>query len=356
MRGLWKTKRSAMIFNYTGLRQRIGVQNMRLIKNLLASTAGSVLLLSVAQGATISPSFQFSGSIRAGGGSAETLGPDYPIGGTVRRTNGNAFSAFATVTASGFDDPVNGVTFANGVTAFGGASATSNNRVVVTITNESTIAETLFWNGTIFGGGAGIVEPNSSCNLATLDTCVDYSAPDIAHDASAQIVFGASLDGTPLFDGRISVSDTEQTSSFSGIELQNFRLADDSSGDAVNSQYYWWDETKFGIDLGTLAAGESKTLEFFVMTSALASGADGCGTLEGGPLVCIGAQAGFGDPDTNGGNQLSTGLSYRSLSFSSSTDNTVAISAEAVPLPAGIWLFAPVIAGGLGWKRLKKKA
>ncbi|NNU16448.1 hypothetical protein HK107_08960 [Parvularcula sp. ZS-1/3] len=328
---------------------------MKLFKTLLASAAGSALLVSAAQGATISPTFQFSGSIQAGGGGVETLGPDYPVGGTVRRSNGNAFSAFATVTASGFDDPVDGVTFANGVTAFGGASATSNNRVVVTITNESTIAETLFWNGTIFGGGAGIVEPNSSCNLSTLDMCIDYSAPGGAHDASAQVVFGATLDSTSLFEGEISVSDTVQTSSFSGIELENFRLADGSNGDVVNSQYYWWDETKFGIDLGTLAAGESKTLEFFVMTSAIASSADGCAPFEGGPLVCIGAQAGFGDPDSNGGNQLSSGLSYRSLSFSSSTDNAMAISAEAVPIPGGIWLFAPMIAGGLGWKRIKKK-
>jgi hypothetical protein len=325
---------------------------MSIYSALLSSLAAAALLLPSAHAAVIAAEFEFSGTINVGGDSSEVLGPEYPgndrTGGVIRRSDAFAFS---TVTASGFDDPVDGVTFANGVTAFGESAATSNNRVVVTITNDGRVAETLVWKGTIFGGGAGIVQPDETCYLQSLDTCNLYDSPSQSHDATAEIIFGAKLDGTSLFDGRIFVDDDEQVTSFDGIALDNLGLATDPDGNVVNSQYFWWDETNFQIDLGELQPGEMKTLEFFVMTTATASGVDGCGFFEGGPLVCIGAQAGFGDPDSNGGNQFLASRSYRSLSYSSSIE-AFPLEADPIPLPAGIWLFGTVLASGLGFRRL----
>lgn len=327
---------------------------MRLISTLCIIAGGAICAMS-AQAATVTPSFDFSGSIQVGGGAEEEL-TEYPgEPGVERRRDDPEFAnSFATVTGTGFDDPVDGVTFANGANAFGEARATSNNRIVVTITNEEAVAQSIIWNGTIFAGGVGIVEPDvgrdSNCSLFQLDSCDSYNAPGNSHDASAELIFGAVLNGEALFDGRIFASDTEVSQALNGISLNNLRLADDGAGNVVNDQYFWWDETNFTIDLGVLEAGESVTLEFFVMIDVISSGLDGCGTFEG-QFQCIGAQAGFGDPDNTGGNNHFSALSYRSLSYSSSE----AIVASPVPLPAGVWLFGTFLAGAFGARQVRRR-
>lgn len=318
-----------------------------------AAALGSAL--SAASAATISADFMFSGSIRVGSLPTEVLGPNYPdnnpLGGTVRRETGRGPNSFATVSASGFDDPVQGTTFANGVNAFGTSEAVSDNKVVVTISNNEAFAETFIWNGTIFRGGTGLVIPSADCNRSAIDECASYNEPFLPFSASAETIFGATLDGNPLFDGRLFVNETGSVQSFSGITLENLRKADDGAGNVVNDFYFWWDETQFTIDLGILRPGETAILEFFVMTRAIS---DNSCSLDNFGFNCVGAQAGFGDPDDDGGAQLSTGFTFRGRSYTGAAGFPSAIETAPVPVPAGVWLFGTAFAGVLGARRLQR--
>ncbi|NNE41214.1 MAG: hypothetical protein HKN14_09895 [Marinicaulis sp.] len=320
---------------------------------VVAAAAFAAVSATPALAIVVTPSFSFEGSVQIEGGAVENFGPEYPTG-TIRRSDGGDFpDSFATLTGLGVDDPVDGVTFANGSNAFGEARASSNGKIEVVVKNDLGVAQQITWMGTIFEGGVGIVEANlfsEGCPIAALDQCVSYLAPPSTHGASASMSFGASLDGASLYSGSLFIDAMTMTdissNPFSGIELENLRVSPD------NPDYFWWDRTEFSVDLGIFAPGEEKTLEFFVNTSVIASGSDGCyiDFIEGSILICTGAQSGFGDPDSNGGV-----IMFRSLSYTSAPADEQ-FSAEAIPAPAGIWLFLTAIGAGFGAKRFRKTA
>ena len=307
------------------------------IRSLLIAVGALVITPNLASAAVMT-TFEFSGSTTTNG-STTNLGPGFPAGGAFRQDGSNAH---AVSVGQGEDDPF---VFSNGAVSAGSASASSEVRVTIEVTNDSAVAQNATWNFLIFAGGIGVTEANlfsSGCNATALDQCDSYDAPNGDTLASASLLFDVALDGATIFGGDISASDSGVTSTFNGIALDGFGLA------AGNSNFATWNDTSFTLDLGELAAGETTTIEFYVLASVISDSDAPCffdqiDQVSNCPL----AMAGFGDP---GG--MNGGIIMRSFALSSIEES---IELEPVPVPGAIWLFATAIGAAAGARRLKKK-
>ncbi|NOX94260.1 MAG: hypothetical protein GXP04_03945 [Alphaproteobacteria bacterium] len=291
---------------------------------------------STAQAIIVSPTFTYTGQTNVEG-TITNVGPDFPAGGTLRS---NGSESNAVIAGSGANSPE--FIFNNDAISVGEASGLSSTRIVVEITNDETNAQLITWNGLIFAGGTGIIQPflfNNDCPQNFLDACSIFLAPPASHQATAAMEFGAKFEGVDLFDGSIFVDDTTQTANFNNIALNNLRLA------PTNDQYYWWDDTNFTIDLGIFAPGETKTLEFFVAATVSSFGNGGCQfNAQQAFIDCVGAQAGFGDPDSQGGIGQGGGGGGLFL-FSTSLP-------PEVPVPGAVWLFITGLGALAGHRKL----
>ena len=130
------------------------------------------------------------------------------------------------------------------------------------------------------------------------------------------------VDGLEIFGGDIQVDALGVTSSFNNIALENFGPS------AGNPDFVTWDDTAVNVNLGTLAAGESLTLEFLVAASAISTGQSGCTPVT---FECRLSLAGFGDPEEMGGVFL----------FSIQGDFPIGVDLvpSEVPLPPAAFLF-----------------
>ena len=323
-------------------------------QTLILALAAATFSVGSANAVVVTPSFDYVGQTNVEGNVTDfdsTSNPPsgFPPGGTFTATDGSDISDSYGI-ISGDGSTASGLTFNAAASSYGEASASSRLTVTVQVTNDEASAQQITWNGLIFAGGAGIIQPNffsSGCDINELSACGEYLAPNSPHGASATLGFGASFEGADLFGGDIFVDDNSMSAAFSpGFGLENLRVA------PTNDQFYWWDDTTFTIDLGVFAANETKTLTFFVTASTIASGQDGCTFSTISPdefIFCTGAQVGFGDPDSMGG--LGGGGNLRSMSFAFTS-----APPPDVPVPGAVWLFLTGLGGLAGAKKLKKKS
>ena len=324
-------------------------------KLLLSGLGAAAAFMGAAHAIVVSADFDFIGVTSVEGATTtfnETTSPPdgFPSGGVFATGDGDDFpNSFAVIQGLGETTPE--FTFNTGSHALGAASAFTTMTVTVDITNDEAVAQVITWSALIFAGGTGIIAPDLlgvgpsgiPCEAIAVHECGFYVDNKESHNSAAQMTFGASFDGADLYDGRITVSDDNLDTEFNGLMLEDLRVA-------PNGEYYWWADTAFDIELGEFAAGETKTLTFFVSTLAISSNDDGCSvfSLEGEDFqICTGGQAAFGDPDSTSG-VGGGGVSLRSMSF--------ALTAAPIPVPAGVWLFLTAIGAGFGAKRLRKKA
>lgn len=313
------------------------------MKALIAAIAAQAALAATAAQAAVTTTFEFMGQTNING-VVTNYGPGFPPGGVARASNDD-FSSVAAITGNGEDNPL--FTFANSAISVGEASAISSTRITVDITNDTAFAQTATWNFLIFAGGAGIIAPNlnGNCALDELDLCQTYLSPFGTHDASAALEFGVVLDGIEIYSGDIFVDENTQTANFNNIALNNFGAL------PGNNQYFRWDETTFSQDLGIFAPGETKTLEFFVTSTVISSGQDGCFSFDEF-FFCTGAQAGFGDPDGQNG-----GIIPFAYSLQTSMEDTIEFDPVGeIPVPGAIWMFLAGLGAAGGARRLKKRA
>lgn len=307
------------------------------IRSLLITVGALVATPGIASAAVMT-TFQFSGSTTTNG-STTNIGPGFPAGGAFRQ---DGSSAHAVSVGQGEDEPF---VFSNGAVSAGSASASSEVRVTIEVTNDSAVAQNATWNFLIFGGGTGVTEANlfsPGCAATALDQCDSFVSPDGNTLASASLLFDVALNGANIFGGDISANDSGVTSNFNGIALDGFGLA---SG---NANFATWNDTNFTLDLGQLAPGETATIEFYVLAT-VASDSDAPCFFDPIDQVsnCPLAMAGFGDP---GG--MNGGVIMRAFLFSSIEDS---VELEPVPVPGAIWLFATAIGAAAGARRLKKR-
>lgn len=314
---------------------------MRVMASAFAATmvAAGMLVAAPARAATVT-TFDFSGAARAGSQSA-TFGPAFPAGG-VARVSDPRFN-YAAVVAKGVADPF---LFAAGAASAGGASATSNVAVTVAITNDTGAASRGSLSALIFAGGVGIANPdfsNAACTQTAIESCGAFLAGTTPINAgeSAALSFEAALDGVTLYGGSVSVDSAAKAASFSpGFALNGF------GPDAANANLFTWQETILrGIDLGSFAIGETKTLTFLVSASVATRGGFGCRLAS---FQCPLALAGFGDPPPGNGGVIIGGGGFEAALFSIAFEPLVA----EVPLPAAAYGFG---AGLVGLARLRRQ-
>ena len=265
-----------------------------LIKTLLAFLCTAMVVPTGAFAASVT-TFEFSGTANAGANSL-TVGPGFPAGGVQQIDNAAAFdaNAYAALVGAGDDNPL---TFASGVAAAGEADATMTTRVQVVITNDTGVTMDAVLNSLIFAGGVGVANPDftaTDCLQSNIAQCGTFAAGDldILLDQSAALEFDVLVDGMQVFGGDIQVDSSGVTSSFDNIALNNFGPS------AGNPDFVTWDETEVNVNLGSLAAGESLTLEFLVSATAISTGQSGCTPTT---FECRLSLAGFGDPVDMGG-------------------------------------------------------
>ncbi len=305
-----------------------------ILRSGLAALASAVLCATPAAASFI-VSFDYSGSATVGGVTSNL---------TTTTDVNNATRYFSTPTPEGglirdraslinFAD-TSPFVFAAGAATQGTANGDATLTVKVDITNDTGAATEFVWSGLIFAGGVGFAMPQlfngSGCTQAAIESCDAYtSTPFTVGSAElASMSFAAALAGVELFSGAMSVVDTGPSSVFSGIALNNFGAA------AGNANFLEWDATNFSRSLGVFAAGETKTLEFKVIVSAI--------TVRGfctsqTDADCLLAMAGFGDPPggDDGGVIQNGGGSDRSVAFS------FIGPVSDVPIPPAALLFGP---------------
>jgi len=303
--------------------------------------------------ATVVVSYDFSGTANAGGNIQSAN--DFPTSDNAQRVSGfvdidtGVVSDFASLVGFGSDDPI---AFLSGAAATGQSTATTTLRVTIDITNDNAFATEFSWDGLIYSGGVGIAQPDFNspgCSLLAIDACDAFSNPffsTLNADDSASLMFMASLDGTELFSGDVSVDfDNGATSSFNGIALDGFGL------DAQNASFFSWDQTLFSQSLGVFGAGETKTLEFLIVATVAADSFSQCNVQQ--PDTCLFSLSGFGDPPTGegGGTTIGGGGLSRAVFFSIAPTDP-----PEIPVPGAVWLFLTGLGGLAGARKLKKRA
>ena len=295
--------------------------------------------------ASVITTFSCDASARAGANTL-TVGPGFPDGGVEQIGNGvtgaeGDSDSFAAVTGYGIADTVD---FASGAAVAGDAEAQVSSRTSVVITNDSPFAMRSSFSSLIYAGGVGVALADfndDTCVFPDIVTCATFlSGPDDISQ-TAELVFEARLDGETLFSGNIMVGPGGPSAVFDNISLTDFGLVSD------NDFFYRWGETSLtDVDLGVFEAGQSKTLEFLISVAVSTTvGAESGRCMFGGPEACAVAQAGFGDPDGNGG-----GILHFLSSPNPGASPVLSVNFTAVPIPSAFLLF-PL---GLAALRLRK--
>ena len=308
-----------------------------------AAFAGASVLASSPALAAIMVTYDYSATASADSNSGSLN--DFPATG-VERVNGppdidtQVPRSFSSLVGAGSDSPIN---FTTGVASAGNASASSDLRVRVAITNDTGSRATFDWNAVIFAGGVGYATPNftsAGCGIAAIENCDSFGSFTGARDGyNASMQFQALLDNNELFSGDIRVNEDVSTASFNNIALDGFGL------EANNSSFYQWEETNYTQSLGEFANGETKILEFLVSASVASSNFLDCSpnSFEN----CYISLAGFGDPP--GGSDGGVGMGPQSFFVS------FALTSNPVPVPPAALLFVTG-AAAFAARRRKKKA
>jgi len=241
--------------------------------------------------AAVISTFSYSGQATAGQDVGSTT--VFPTDGVFRVED--PVLNFAAAIGQGSPNPF---IYAAGAAAAGKASANSNVLVSLQITNDTGDSAVGSLSGLIFPGAVGIANPdfsNASCTTAAIEACGVFldGTPRLHAGETASVDYSAMLDGVLIFGGSIGVSNAGMSSSFTGVSLNGFGIS------PVNGNLFTWQETTFtGLNLGTFAPGETKTLSFLVSASVATNGLFGCTSVAFG---CPLALAGFGDPPPGNG-------------------------------------------------------
>ncbi len=311
------------------------------MRRLAIISASAIAPMISAADAAVTVVYDFQSALTAGTNGADStmVGPDFPDGGAIQIDDFNSSEgnpdAYASATGFGTgDNDGEPISFAAGATVTGEASSLVSLTALITITNDTGAAADASFNSLIFGGGVGVATAAfaNNCSLQAIWQCGDYApgGPDQLQHAAA-LDFGLSVvDGDSLFDGQVIVGPGGNSAEFNGIALDDFGLSDS------NENFFTWDDTQLtDVSLGTLAAGESITLEFSISLFVLSLFGPDTTDCELTDDACSFATAGFGDPWEDTGGVILFSASPPGVPYSF----TAELTPSEVPVPPAALLF-----------------